>query len=100
MWAGEYFDLMDSTVGNDEEAQWRSDHFGELMAAFCWVNEEGCRCMSDEDLQTDAWRKTSPAFQAALLAKVREVCGEIQQVGDGVEDELKNSETASGENSA
>lgn len=97
MWAGEYFDLMESTLGKEAEQVWRADHFGELMAAFCWVDDEGNRCLTDDDLKSEEWSHTSPAFQTALLGAVRKVCGEIEQPGTKpLDSTVKNSETASG----
>ena len=107
MWSGEYFDLMESTISQPSmdkkerrEAEWRGEHMGELMVAFCWVDDTDRRCMEDEDLKSDEWKQTSPAFTTAILDAVRNLNAAQAAVHDGLEDELGNSERAAGEGTA
>jgi len=78
--------LTDQRTGKQNE--WRTDHFGELVAAFCWVDEGGKRILEDDDLNTDWWRKQDARFVRRLLQAAQELTG----IGEmSTEQAVKNS---------
>ncbi len=75
MFAGEWIDLVRSL--NDkrgEPIQWRHGHLGELTVAFCWVDENGRRCMADDDIQAAWWKQQEAGFISAFINEVRDFC--------------------------
>lgn len=89
MFGGELIDLENScTNERGEPIAWRQNHYRELQAAFCVVDEQGKRIFSDEDIKTTWWKRQHPRFIRALLREVRKINGD--EIGEGVEDEVKN----------
>ena len=89
MYGREKVDLENSM--SDETGKtipWRINHYRELEAAFCLVDDNGKRIFSDADVQNgERWTKLHPGFLRALLSEVRRVNGDAQAIDV---DEVKN----------
>jgi hypothetical protein len=58
MFGGEWIDLIRSLKDND----WRQNNYTQLVLAFCLVDEQGKRILTDDDLNTAWWKTQSKGF--------------------------------------
>ena len=70
-----------------EPVKFRHDHMGELEVAFCWVDDDGKRCMADEDVNAAWWKRQDAAFIEAFIREVRHHNGFVRS---DIEDTAKN----------
>ena len=89
MFSGEWVELINSLHDKrGEPIGWRHGHLGELTVAFCWVDENGRRVMTDDDIQATWWKRQEAGFVSAFIGAVREFSRIGVEVGH--EDAKKN----------
>ena len=68
MFGGEWVDLIRSLRDND----WRSNHYTQLVLAFCLVDENGKRILQDDDLNAAWWKTQSKGFIVSVIDEAME----------------------------
>jgi hypothetical protein len=94
MFGGEWVDLIRSLRDNE----WRDNNYTALVLAFCLVDDQGKRILSDDDINTAWWKTQGKGFMVEAIDAAMEFSGLKQKAS--VEDERKNSsEVGSSSNS-
>lgn len=63
MFGGEWVDLIRSLQNNE----WRSKNYTQLVLAFCLVDEQNKRLLSDEDINSAWWKTQSKGFMLKAI---------------------------------
>jgi len=93
MFGGEWVSMIRSMQGDDKNAEWRSKNYSQLVLAFCLVDEDGKRILTDDDINAAWWKTQSKGF---ITEAVNEALKFSNLDAGTVEDERKNSPTAGG----
>ena len=93
MFGSEWLSLVRSVAGDSKAAQWRDQNYSQLVLAFCLVDEDGKRILSDDDLNTAWWKTQSKGFLTASIDAAMTFSG---LRGEGVEAERKNLQRVGG----
>ena len=97
MFGSEWLSLVRSVAGDSKAAEWRNQNYSQLVLAFCLVDENGKRILTDDDLNSAWWKTQSKGFITAAIDAAMSFSG---LRGDGVEDARKNSLEAGGSDSS
>jgi hypothetical protein len=90
MFSGEWLDLIRSLTGPDGKTnEWRNKHYTQLVLAFCLVDADGKRLLTDDDLNTAWWKTQSRGFITQAIDAALDFSGLTTSVA--VETERKNS---------
>ena len=84
MYGGEWVDMVRSVKDNE----WRSKHYTELVLAFCLVDENGKRILTDDDLNTAWWKTQSKGFLVSAIDEAMDFSG--LSTDESAEDSRKN----------
>ena len=94
MGGGEWISLVRSlSKPNGERDQWRNENYTQLVLAFCLVDEDGKRILTDDDLNTAWWKSQSKGFTSAAITAAMEFSGVDSEAA---EDTRKNLPTTPG----
>lgn len=93
MFGGEWIDLIRSLrKANGEPDEFRNRNYTQLVLAFCLVDEEGKRILTDDDLNTSWWKTQSKAFVTSAIDAAMSFSG----LASDAEDQRKNLPTTGG----
>jgi hypothetical protein len=93
MFSGEWLDLIRSLTNPDGKTnEWRNKHYTQLVLAFCLVDADGKRILTDDDLNTAWWKTQGRGFVIEAVDAAMEFSNLSAKTT--VENERKNLPTA------